>query len=98
MDAGLENHTLFRREDGSVARGNRALVVTAVLTVLSILIVSMRVFARVALIKMMGREDWTIVISLVSLVRTEDAGHMLTKGAQVFAIIYLGFVAGGKFY
>jgi len=65
---GLESHTLFRRKDASVARGNRALVVTAVLTALSIVVVSMRVYARAALIKMMGREDWTIVISLVSLV------------------------------
>ncbi|ODM17883.1 hypothetical protein SI65_06671 [Aspergillus cristatus] len=61
---GLESHTLFRREDASVARGNRALVVTAVLTALSIVVVSMRVYARAALIKMMGREDWAIVISL----------------------------------
>lgn len=81
MDTRLESHTLFRREDASVARGNRALVVTAVLTALSILVVAMRVYARMALIKMMGREDWTIVISLVSLGRrSEDAGHMLTEG------------------
>jgi len=69
---GLESHTLFRREDASVARGNRALVVTAVLTALSIVVVSMRIYARAALIKMMGREDWTIVISLVSLARDNE--------------------------
>lgn len=65
MDAVLESNALARR-GVSVARGNQALVVTAVLTALSILVVAMRVFARVALIKMMGREDWTILVSLVS--------------------------------
>lgn len=88
MDTRLESHTLFRREDASVARGNRALVVTAVLTALSILVVAMRVYARMALIKMMGREDWTIVISLVSLVRrSEDAGHMLTEGVSRYLLL-----------
>ncbi|KAL4889459.1 hypothetical protein BDV59DRAFT_118274 [Aspergillus ambiguus] len=58
--------TLLPRSSGDgAARGERALVVTAVLTGLAILIVAMRLFARIGLMKFMGREDWTILVSLV---------------------------------
>lgn len=49
------------------------MVVTIVLTVISILTVAIRIYARVGLIKIMGREDWTILVSLVSL--TLDGGR-----------------------
>jgi hypothetical protein len=41
-------------------------VVTGVLTGLAILIVAMRLFARIGLMKLRGREDYTIVVALVS--------------------------------
>ncbi|KAE8160489.1 hypothetical protein BDV40DRAFT_290038 [Aspergillus tamarii] len=59
-------HILFSRDDDDGAsRGQRALVVTAVLTAISILIVGMRMYARIGLLKMIGREDYTILFSLV---------------------------------
>lgn len=67
MDAELGYHLLFPRDDDAASRGRRALVVTAVLTALSTVIVAMRIYARVGLIKIMGREDWTILIALVCL-------------------------------
>ncbi|CAG8904104.1 unnamed protein product [Penicillium egyptiacum] len=58
-------HILLPREDDNGAsRGRRALVVTAVLTTLSIVIVAMRFYARLGLMKITGREDWAILISL----------------------------------
>ncbi|KAB8273323.1 hypothetical protein BDV30DRAFT_249013 [Aspergillus minisclerotigenes] len=58
-------HILFPRDaDDGVSRGQRALVVTAVLTAISILIVGMRMYARIGLLKMIGREDYTILFSL----------------------------------
>lgn len=54
-----------REEDNGYSRGQRALVVTAVLTSVAALIVAMRLFARVGLMKVTGREDWAILISLV---------------------------------
>ncbi|KAL2830779.1 hypothetical protein BDW59DRAFT_14043 [Aspergillus cavernicola] len=65
MDGTLE-HILFpRSDDGGASRGHRAMVVTAVLTGISIVIVAMRMYARIGLIKLSGREDWTILCSLV---------------------------------
>ncbi|KAJ5875867.1 uncharacterized protein N7529_001451 [Penicillium soppii] len=64
MDALL--HTLVARdEDNGASRGRRALVVTAVLTAISTVIVAMRLYARLGLMKITGREDWAILISLV---------------------------------
>ncbi|KAJ5327492.1 hypothetical protein MYU51_009151 [Penicillium brevicompactum] len=58
-------HTLASRdEDNGAARGRRALVVTAVLTAFSVVIVAMRLYARLGLMKITGREDWAILISL----------------------------------
>ncbi|KAJ5782854.1 hypothetical protein N7457_004628 [Penicillium paradoxum] len=56
---------LPREEDNGASHGRRALVVTAVLTALSTLVVAMRFYARLGLMKMTGREDWAILISLV---------------------------------
>lgn len=67
MDAGLGHGLILPREDAGASRGHRALVVTAVLTAISILVVAMRLYARVGLVKIMGREDWTILVSLVGL-------------------------------
>ncbi|KNG80939.1 PTH11-like integral membrane protein [Aspergillus nomiae NRRL 13137] len=59
-------HILFPRDgDDGASRGQRALVVTAVLTAISILVVGMRMYARIGLLKMIGREDYTILFSLV---------------------------------
>ena len=65
----LGHSILPRDEDDGSSRGRQALVVTGVLTGLSILIVAMRLFARIGLMKLRGREDYTIVVALVS----EDA-------------------------
>ncbi|KAJ5690385.1 hypothetical protein N7462_004777 [Penicillium macrosclerotiorum] len=62
---GLLHAFVSRAEDDGYARGKRALVVTAVLTGIATLIVSMRLFARLGLMKITGREDWTILISLI---------------------------------
>ncbi|KAB8228206.1 PTH11-like integral membrane protein [Aspergillus alliaceus] len=59
-------HILFPRNgDDRASREQRALVVTATLTAISILVVSMRMVARVGLLKLIGREDYTILFSLV---------------------------------
>lgn len=58
-------HTLLPREnDNGASQGRRALVVTAVLTAISTVIVAMRFYARLGLMKITGREDWAILISL----------------------------------
>lgn len=64
-------HTLVSRdEDNGAARGKRALVVTVVLTAISTVIVAMRLYARLGLMKITGREDWAILISLVCSYRS----------------------------
>lgn len=65
LDEIVESILLPRGINDDWARGKRALVVTAVLTGLSILIVTMRMYARVGLMKLIGREDYMILISLV---------------------------------
>jgi hypothetical protein len=59
---------LPREEDNGYSRGRRALVVTAVLTGIAALIVGMRLFARLGLMKVTGREDWAILVSLVRII------------------------------
>lgn len=56
---------LPRASDDGYERGQRALVVTAVLTGIAALIVGMRLFARLGLMKITGREDWSVLIALV---------------------------------
>ncbi|KAJ5098313.1 hypothetical protein N7532_005314 [Penicillium argentinense] len=64
MDATLHDLLPRASDDGS-ERGQRALVVTAVLTGIATLIVGMRLFARLGLMKITGREDWSVLIALV---------------------------------
>jgi type IV secretory pathway VirB2 component (pilin) len=64
MDGSL--HALMARDgDNGHSQGQRALVVTTVLTAISTVIVAMRLYARLGLMKITGREDWAILISLV---------------------------------
>lgn len=56
-----------RGGDNGASHGQRALVVTAVLTGFSFVVVAMRFYARLGLMKMSGREDWAILIALVCL-------------------------------
>lgn len=64
---GLLGHFILSRdEDDGASRGQQAVVVTGVLTGLAILIVAMRLFARIGLMKLRGREDYAIVVALVS--------------------------------
>jgi hypothetical protein len=73
---------LPREEDNGYSRGRRALVVTAVLTGIAALIVGMRLFARLGLMKVTGREDWAI---LVSLVRSDvSVSSMMTRLTYFF--------------
>ncbi|KAL2853280.1 hypothetical protein BJY01DRAFT_259308 [Aspergillus pseudoustus] len=65
MNPAAEHLLLPRNSYGNSSRGERAMVVTAVLTGISIVIVAMRLYTRIGLIKMTGREDWTILLSLV---------------------------------
>ncbi|KAF4279212.1 hypothetical protein CNMCM8057_007366 [Aspergillus fumigatus] len=63
---GLLGHFILSRdEDDGASRGQQAVVVTGVLTGLAILIVAMRLFARIGLMKLRGREDYAIVVALV---------------------------------
>ncbi|KAL5051939.1 hypothetical protein BDW71DRAFT_212992 [Aspergillus fruticulosus] len=65
MDEALEHILLLRSQDEEGAsRGRTAMVTTAVLTSISIVIVAMRIYTRLGLMKSSGREDWTILASL----------------------------------
>ncbi|KAJ5123117.1 hypothetical protein N7448_009214 [Penicillium atrosanguineum] len=63
--ANLVHEMIPRSEDDGYAQGKRAMVVTAVLTSIAAVIVAMRLFARLKLMKSTGLEDWSILISLV---------------------------------
>ncbi|KAL4904956.1 hypothetical protein BDW74DRAFT_24163 [Aspergillus multicolor] len=66
MDEALEHILLLRSHgDDGASRGQTAMLVTAVLTAISVVIVAMRIYTRVGIMKLSGREDWTILISLV---------------------------------
>lgn len=91
-------HTLASRdEDNGASRGRQAMVVTAVLTAISTIIVAMRLYARLGLMKITGREDWAILISLVCPSSSGCTTRQLTKLAQVFSLIYLALVAAREF-
>ncbi|KAJ5279301.1 hypothetical protein N7478_004673 [Penicillium angulare] len=73
-----------RGDDHGHSRGQRALVVTAVLTSLAGLVVAMRVYARVGLMKSTGREDWAILIAMVfSVVYCGLVGAQLRYGMGI---------------
>ncbi|OQE32064.1 hypothetical protein PENSTE_c001G01174 [Penicillium steckii] len=61
----IMHEILPRANDDGYERGQRALVVTAVLTGIAFIIVGMRLFARLGLMKITGREDWSVLIALV---------------------------------
>ncbi|KAL3452017.1 hypothetical protein BJX65DRAFT_320778 [Aspergillus insuetus] len=67
MNPTLKHFLLPRNDHGDSSRGQRAMVATAVLTGISIVIVAMRLYTRIGLIKLSGREDWTILASLVCM-------------------------------
>ncbi|CAG8274691.1 unnamed protein product [Penicillium olsonii] len=94
---GLLRTLVSRDDDNGAARGKRALVVTAVLTAISTVIVAMRLYARLGLMKITGREDWAILISLVcfpQIVPCVRYGQAVNKLVfQIFCIIYLALVA-----
>ncbi|KAL4776722.1 hypothetical protein BDW60DRAFT_174472 [Aspergillus nidulans var. acristatus] len=66
INEALEHILLPRSQDDEGAtRGRTAMVVTAVLTSFSIVIVAMRIYTRVGIMKSSGREDWTILLSML---------------------------------
>ncbi|KAL5002048.1 hypothetical protein BDV10DRAFT_129807 [Aspergillus recurvatus] len=66
MDEALEHILLLRsQDDEGASRGRTAMVVTTVLTSISIVIVAMRIYTRIGIMKLSGREDWTILASLI---------------------------------
>lgn len=67
MDEHLGHILLSRSDNEDASRGQTAMVVTAVLTGISTVIVAMRIYTRIGLIKLSGREDWTILVSLVRI-------------------------------
>lgn len=83
--ANFVHEMIPRSEDDGYARGKRAMVVTAVLTSIAAVIVAMRLFARLKLMKSTGLEDWSILISLVfsiiylSLVAARKSIHSATN-------------------
>ncbi|RMJ25131.1 integral membrane protein [Aspergillus sp. HF37] len=58
------DETRLSPRTGVSDRGRQALVVTTVLTGLAAIVVAMRLYARLGLLKIMGREDWTILVAL----------------------------------
>lgn len=64
------------------------------LTCLATVVVALRIYARAGIMKIMGHEDWAILVALVSLAR-KSPEHLLTY--QAFAIVYLALVACRKF-
>ena len=64
----LHSNLIPRTEGEGAGRGQRALVATGVLTGIAAATVAMRFGARLGLMKVAGREDWTILLSLVSLI------------------------------
>lgn len=67
MDEHVGHIRLSRSDNEDSSRGQTAMVVTAVLTGISAVIVAMRIYTRIGLIKLSGREDWTILVSLVCI-------------------------------
>lgn len=67
MDEHVSHIRLSRSDNEDPSRGQTAMVVTAVLTGISAVIVAMRIYTRIGLIKLSGREDWTILVSLVCI-------------------------------
>jgi len=64
---GPVNHILPREASAGMSpRGIQALIITVVLTSIAAFFVGLRLFTRVGLVKLMGREDWTILLSMVS--------------------------------
>lgn len=64
----LQERALPRSAGTPESRGQLALVVTVVLTSLAIFVVAVRMFTRIGLVKLFGREDAMIMLSLVCLV------------------------------
>lgn len=75
MDEHSGHILLSRRDNEDTSRGQIALVVTAVLTGISIVVVAMRIYTRIGLIKLSGREDWTILVSLVCITMCYSARY-----------------------
>lgn len=63
----LQERALPRSAGTPQSRGNLALVITVVLTSLAIFVVAVRMFTRIGLVKLFGREDGMIMLSLVCL-------------------------------
>ncbi|KAL1987071.1 hypothetical protein VTN96DRAFT_4945 [Rasamsonia emersonii] len=60
----LQERALPRSAGTPQSRGNLALVITVVLTSLAIFVVAVRMFTRIGLVKLFGREDGMIMLSL----------------------------------
>lgn len=56
---------LPRAADEDHSPGQRAMVVTSILTGMAIAVVALRFYARLSIMKSTGREDWAILTSLV---------------------------------
>ncbi|KAL4979557.1 hypothetical protein BDW66DRAFT_157380 [Aspergillus desertorum] len=82
MNGVLEHILLLRsQDDEGASRGRTAMMVTAVLTSISIVIVAMRIYTRVGIMKSSGREDWTILasLSLWAAIPMYNASLLFTK-------------------
>jgi hypothetical protein len=53
-----------------VPRGRHALSVNIVFTCLATCITAARIYTRLFIVKQMGVDDWTIIVSLVSTIGT----------------------------
>lgn len=76
---GFIHKLLPREDDNGASHGRRALVVTTVLTAISTIIVAMRFYARLRLMKITGREDWAILISFVRPLKSTSKAQLAAR-------------------
>ena len=58
-----------------VPRGRHALAISAIFTCLATALAAIRIYTRAFMVKQMGSDDWTIIISLVCYVLRHKPGR-----------------------
>jgi hypothetical protein len=67
------------------------------MTIFMTTVVSLRIYVRAFLLKLMGTDDWTIIFSAVSLAGISRSLSVGINFFQVCSIIYNGLCLGRKF-
>jgi hypothetical protein len=79
-----------------VSRGRQALAVSGVFTCLATFLAAVRIYTRAYMVKQLGADDWTILVSLVSyheLLRQ----RLSTNLTKAFSWAFFGLFVGGTF-